>query len=222
MPTPPFTVETAINGRVALDAARRNWPDIVFMDLDMPVMGGLQAVRELRALQLARLGKRCTMVALSSHDDDETRQRALAAGFDRYLTKPVTRDIIHETLLELDVLIGQAQPVAAAPALAPAGMHDPVVADPDVEPVLADFMASRRGLLVAMVEAMDAGDRGEVRRIAHQLAGSFSLYGFAWAGEQSRWIEKNFSDVPAGEFGQRARQLREHLETVEVRFGGPG
>jgi HPt (histidine-containing phosphotransfer) domain-containing protein len=162
------------------------------------------------------------MVALSSHDDDETRRRALAAGFDRYLTKPVTRDIIHETLLELDVLIGQALPVAPVPAPAPAGMRDPVIADPDVAPVLAQFMDSRRALLAGMGQAMEAGDRGEVRRIAHQLAGSFALYGFAWAGEQSRWIEKNFSDLDAGQFAELAGRLREHLDTVEVRFGDAG
>src|SRR5205814_2159770 len=105
LPEPPFTVDTAINGRVALGAAELQWPDVIFMDLDMPVMGGLQAVQELRAMERASLAKRCTMVALSSHEDDDTRSRSLAAGFDRYLTKPVTRDVIHETLLELDMLI---------------------------------------------------------------------------------------------------------------------
>ncbi|MBI2772776.1 MAG: PAS domain-containing protein [Burkholderiales bacterium] len=221
LPTPPFTVDTAINGKVALAAAELQWPDVIFMDLDMPVMGGLQAVQELRSLERATLARRCTIVALSSHEDDETRNRALAAGFDRYLTKPVTRDAIHETLLELNVLIG-AEPVVpppkAQPPAAQAGSNDPVLADADVEPVLADFVASRRGLIADMGAAMRDGQRGEVRRIAHQLAGSFGLYGFHWAGDQSRWIEKNFSDVDEAQLVAMMDDLLLHLDTVEVRF----
>ena len=222
LPTPPFTVDTAINGKVALAAAELQWPDLVFMDLDMPVMGGLQAVQALRDLERATLARRCTMVALSSHEDDETRARALAAGFDRYLTKPVTREIIHETLLELDTLIGAGErPVAtSAPPPPPAArMEDPVIADPDVEPVLAEFMASRRQLIADMCHAMGQGNRGEVRRIAHQLAGSFGLYGFHWASERSRWVEKNFSELGLDQLSDVAIQLQRHLETVEIRWG---
>jgi len=223
LPTPPFTVDTAINGRVALGAAERQWPDVVFMDLDMPVMGGLQAVGELRTIERARLAKRCTIVALSSHDDDETRRRALAAGFDRYLTKPVTRDVIHETLLELNVLIGGAaalpvQPPTTMAVPGAAGMIDPIIIDQDVEPVLAQFMESRRQLIAGLSAAMHADNRAEVRRIAHQLAGSFALYGFLWASEQSRWIEHNFSAIEPLKLTQLAGDLRAHLATADIRF----
>jgi len=222
LPSPPFTVDTAINGRVALSAAELQWPDVVFMDLDMPVMGGLEAVGELRAIERRRLAGRCTMVALSSHDDDDTRKAALAAGFDRYLTKPVTREMVQETLLDLELVIG-AGPALPAPiatrAPAPvASMDDAIVAEPEVEAVLADFLVSRRDLIAAMKAAMDADNRGELRRIAHQLAGSFALYGFLWAGDQCRWIEKNFSDVAPERVGNVAGMLLHHLDTAQVKF----
>ena len=221
LPTPPFTVDTAINGRVALAAAELQWPDVIFMDLDMPVMGGLQAVRELRAMERATLARRCTMVALSSHEDDDTRRASLAAGFDSYLTKPVTRDAIHETLLELTTLIGEAgaAPLAALPLerAAPAA-EDPVVLDPDIGPILQDFIQSRRSLIAGMERAMQGGDRGEVRRLAHQLAGSFGLYGFRWASDQSRTIEREFSQIDAAQLSALATQMAAHLDTVEIRF----
>lgn len=221
LPTPPFTVDTAINGRVALAAAELQWPDVIFMDLDMPVMGGLEAVRELRAMERATLAPRCTMVALSSHDDDETRRASLAAGFDSYLTKPVTRDAIHETLLELTTLIGAAEAARApAPLAGPAlpAPDDPVVLDPDIQPLLHDFIESRRGLIAGMDKAMQRGDRGEVRRLAHQLAGSFGLYGFLWASDQSRAIERDFSEIAALELSAAAARIADHLDTVEIRF----
>jgi len=203
LPTPPFTVDTAINGRVALAAAELHWPDVIFMDLDMPVMGGLQAVRELRELERAAPVKRCTIVALSSHDDEETRSRSLAAGFDSYLAKPVTRDAIHE------ILLGVTPPL---------GADDPVVLDADIEPILQDFIQSRRGLIAGMEHAMGKGDRGEVRRLAHQLAGSFDLYGFHWAGHQSRAIEREFSRIGAEQLNALAARMTEHLDNVEIRF----
>jgi CheY-like chemotaxis protein/HPt (histidine-containing phosphotransfer) domain-containing protein len=221
LPTPPFTVDTAINGRVALAAAELQWPDVIFMDLDMPVMGGLEAVRELRAMERATLAPRCTMVALSSHDDDETRRASLAAGFDSYLTKPVTRDAIHETLLELTTLIGAAEAARVpAPPAGPAlpAPDDPVVLDPDIQPLLHDFIESRRGLIAGMDKAMQRGDRGEVRRLAHQLAGSFGLYGFLWASDQSRAIERDFSEIAASELSAAAARIADHLDTVEIRF----
>lgn len=218
LPSPPFEVDTAINGRVALAAAELQWPDLIFMDLDMPVMGGLEAVSRLRALERATLAKRCTMVALSSHEDEETQRRALAAGFDRYLVKPVTRDAIHETLVELHMLIGEA-PRARPPAPSPVPVADDVVhLDPDIEPVLGDFLASRRTLVTQLDEAISREDRAEVRRIAHQLAGSFALYGFGWASERARWLEKNFSELPTGEVRDVAVQLRRHLDTVQIRY----
>jgi PAS domain S-box-containing protein len=220
LPDPPFTVDTAINGRVALAAAELQWPDVIFMDLDMPVMGGLQAVQELRAMERAALARRCTMIALSSHEDDDTRARSLAAGFDRYLTKPVTRDMIHETLLELYTLIGEAR-APASPRVAPsASRDDAVFADADVQPLLAEFIESRRTLIGEMAQAGERGRRDEVRRIAHQLAGSFALYGFLWAGEQCRWIEGNFSDVPPARLHELVRELLAHVENVEIRWVG--
>jgi PAS domain S-box-containing protein len=219
LPDPPFTVDTAINGRVALAAAELQWPDVIFMDLDMPVMGGLQAVQQLRAMERASLAKRCTIIALSSHEDDETRARSIAAGFDHYLTKPVTRDMIHECLLELHTLIGELP--AAAPASKPTvSRHDPVQVDPDVYPLLADFMASRRTLIAGMASAMESGRRDEVRRIAHQLAGSFALYGFLWAGDQCRWIERNFSDIAPSRVREIAGELEAYLDAVEIRRAG--
>jgi CheY-like chemotaxis protein len=97
LPAPEFEVEEAVNGRAALDAARRDWPDAILLDLEMPVMDGVEFAERLRALELADGRKRCTIVALSSNDEDAVIRRALAAGCDHYHVKPAPR----ETLLRL-------------------------------------------------------------------------------------------------------------------------
>jgi PAS domain S-box-containing protein len=216
LPVPPFTVDTAINGRMALAAAEREWPDVIFMDLDMPVMGGMQAVRELRAMERAQGRKRCTMIALSSHEDEDTQQAALAAGFDRYLTKPVTREVLHRTLLELAG--GPAAPPAPRPVVPAPSPADPVEVDADMEPMLHEYLLSRRELISGLAGTLQAGGREELRRLAHQLAGSFGLYGFRWASEQCRWIERNFDNVDAQQLEAVGGRLHAHLEAADIRF----
>jgi PAS domain S-box-containing protein len=216
LPAPPLIVETAINGRMALAAADRQWPDVIFMDLDMPVMGGMQAVQELRAMERARGLKRCMMFALSSHEDEATQSGALAAGFDRYLTKPVTREVVHETLLE--VTLGVSGPPVRRLAAAPAAAVDPVLVDADMQSMLGEYLVSRRGLIRGLAGRLAAGEREELRRTTHQLAGSFGLYGFKWASDQCRWIEKNFADVDAVRLDDIAGRLDAHLDTADIRF----
>jgi PAS domain S-box-containing protein len=97
LPSPAFEVEEAVNGRAALDAARRSWPDAVLLDLEMPVMDGWEFAARLREIERDNGRKRCTIVALSSNDEDAVVRRALAAGCDHYHVKPAPR----ETLLRL-------------------------------------------------------------------------------------------------------------------------
>lgn len=196
LPSPPLTVATAINGRMALDMAQAAWPDVIIMDLDMPVMGGLEAVGRLRDHERTAGLARCRIIALSSHDDEGTQRRCIAAGFDHYLTKPVTRELLLGTLARL---MGLQE---AATGTAQAGV------DPDLAPLMAGFVASRRVLLDEMVQAIAQAQRETVRRIAHQLAGSFSLYGFHDAAQASRALEAAALQAPLDELAGLADSLR--------------
>jgi CheY-like chemotaxis protein len=210
LPGPQFVVDEAVNGRAAVDAARRNWPDAVLLDLEMPVMDGYEAARRLRELERENGHKRCIIVAISSNDEDAIIRRALAAGCDHYQVKPAPR----ETLLRL--LSGEA-PVAAAPGPVDAAAGDAIELDPDLEGALPAFLVSRRQALDEMPQALDAGDRGRFKRLAHRLAGSFTLYGFRWAAEQCKALERAAASGESGELRNGAAAVRAHLDVVKVR-----
>ncbi|MBN1401554.1 MAG: response regulator transcription factor [Anaerolineae bacterium] len=98
-------VGEAANGEQALERARALHPDVILMDLVMPVMDGVEAIRALRAQ-----GSEARILALTSFAEDELVQRALQAGALGYLLKNVS----HEQLAEA---IRQAH--AGRPSLSP-------------------------------------------------------------------------------------------------------
>jgi PAS domain S-box-containing protein len=220
LPSPPLEVVTAINGRAAVTAARASAPDVVFMDLEMPVMNGFEAIGRIRALEAAAGRKPSKVIAFSSYDDDAIRRRCVEAGFDAYLSKPAPRERIHDILRA--VAEGRALPEQApAQAQRPSGPEDPVDVDPDMLGALPGFVETRTALLEELRGALQAGERETVRRIAHKLAGSLALYRFEWAADESRAIQQSAADggdLPS--LAGRCEALRRHLGTFTLRERG--
>jgi two-component system chemotaxis response regulator CheY len=80
-----FEIHEAANGIDALEVARRQRPSLVFLDIDMPGIDGIEACRQLRA---DRATSATTIVMLTAADGDAIQREAAAAGADLYLTKP--------------------------------------------------------------------------------------------------------------------------------------
>ena len=77
-------VGEASDGQEAIELAALLKPDVILMDLEMPVLDGYQAARRVRARCPA-----CRVVALTVHGDEETRQKAFRAGIDDFIVKGV-------------------------------------------------------------------------------------------------------------------------------------
>ena len=93
----PVRCVTARNGAEAIAAARALTPQLVLMDLMMPVLDGWEATRRLKADPLTA---GIPIVAVTAQAMVGDRERALAAGCDDYLTKPFELDALVATLKE--------------------------------------------------------------------------------------------------------------------------
>jgi DNA-binding NarL/FixJ family response regulator len=86
----------AENGQEAVDKALELKPDLVLMDISMPVMNGVEAIRKIRQLQVPT-----KILLLSMHDSKEVAEQGRAAGADGYLTKSCAIDLLHNTITTL-------------------------------------------------------------------------------------------------------------------------
>jgi CheY-like chemotaxis protein len=84
-----FEVMVAADGAQGVEIARREHPDLILMDLNMPVLDGWEATRQIKGAPETRA---IPIIALSAHAMSGDRERALEAGCDDYDTKPVQID----------------------------------------------------------------------------------------------------------------------------------
>jgi two-component system, cell cycle response regulator DivK len=90
-----FRVIEATDGAQGVELAVRESPDIILMDIGLPLIDGIEATRRIRCEDSMR---DVLIVALTAHHETEYRAQALAAGCDAYLTKPVDFDWLIDLL----------------------------------------------------------------------------------------------------------------------------
>jgi CheY-like chemotaxis protein len=95
-------VETAHDGLEAVQAAAVFLPDVVLLDIGMPKMNGYEAARHIRQ---QTWGKSIALVALTGWGQEEDKRRALQAGFDHHLTKPVEPSALNKLLATCSQLV---------------------------------------------------------------------------------------------------------------------
>lgn len=90
-----YEVMTASDGAEGIEVVKNEDPDLVLMDLSLPVLDGWEATRQIKALS----GKEdLPVLALTAHAMPGDEEKARAAGCDDYLTKPIDENLLFERL----------------------------------------------------------------------------------------------------------------------------
>jgi len=90
-----YIVVEAENGARAIEVAQLERPDIILMDLSLPIMDGLAATERIRASEELNA---IPIVAVTAHQETDFRVGAKAAGFDAYVTKPIDIDFLGDLI----------------------------------------------------------------------------------------------------------------------------
>jgi hypothetical protein len=170
------TVDLAADGLQAVEAHARNRYDIVLMDMQMPVMDGLEATRRIRAEE--KSGRRTPIIALTASALTTQLEACLTAGMDHYLTKPLEIARLQEVL---DRYMTRASAQSHADPADDARATDAVkarlaqLAEGDrqfAEELIESFAASSGQLLEAIRSAAEANDMLAAAAGLHQLKGA--------------------------------------------------
>ena len=220
-----LAVDVAGDGQVALDMAQRAKYDLIFMDMQMPVMDGLAATRRMREIGwLARV----PIVAMTANAMEMDRQRCLEAGMNDVVVKPIDPEELWATLLRW---VSQDEAPAArkpesepgvAAASAPSGLPHGV---PGLDTTLGlQRMSGKRKLYLAMLrryvdgqkdvcakvhDALAIGDVPTAERLAHTAKGVSGTIGATQIEELAAALELSLKEYhPPLDVQQRLRELQ--------------
>jgi signal transduction histidine kinase/DNA-binding response OmpR family regulator len=186
----------AHNGREALSMLDAGTFDLVFMDVQMPEIGGLTATRKIRDNEM-QTGNHIPIIAMTAHAMKGDKERCLEAGMDAYISKPVTSQRIAETIAEVFQVEAQAQVISISPPLPDAlPIWDRSKAlervDGD-EPLLRElveiFLRESPKQIASLQQAIETADLEEIQKIAHTLNGELGYLGMADAAQKAKDLE---------------------------------
>ncbi len=105
-----FNADVVANGKEAIKALGTVPYDLVFMDVQMPEMDGIEATRLIRDTSSAVLDHKIPIIAMTAHAIEGERERFISAGMDDYVSKPVTLKKLSELMYKWnDIILGNQE-----------------------------------------------------------------------------------------------------------------
>ena len=219
-----FVVDIADNGQLAVQKIQEASYDIVLMDMQMPIMDGVTATREIRKLTQY---DHIPIIAMTANAMQVDREKCFAAGMVDFVTKPIDPDHLWRTLyrwIKLDS--GPAARSASTPVSAEiAGALDLPDDIPGLDTtaglkcvlgnrqsylsILKKFVSSQKGTPGQIKAALDCGDRNTAERLAHTLKGLAGSIGAAG-------LQSSAGHLEAAIESDQAPEIVEKLQTAQA------
>lgn len=160
-------LEIAKNGESAIEKALGDDFDLILMDMQMPVLDGIEAVKQLRAKQYKK-----PIVALTANAMIKDRERCLAAGCDDFIAKPIHRNDLYEVVSKyLDKAIPEKKNTTP--------IYSTLLdEEPDLVDIVSRFVDNLPKTTQTLFTSANKSDWDEVKSIAHQLKGVGGGYGY--------------------------------------------
>ncbi len=160
-------IDIASNGLEAVEMAEANVYDLILMDIRMPILDGIGAVRQLRAK-----GSKVPIVSLSANNMSEDQARYLSAGFNASVSKPIVRMAFKQLLVTY-----------LKPAAAELGDEAPIYSsliesEPDFIDIINMFLERLPLLIKNISDSFESGDWALLKEELHRVKGVAGNYGY--------------------------------------------
>ncbi|MCA9198832.1 MAG: response regulator [Planctomycetales bacterium] len=231
----------ADNGQKAVDMAAQQPFDVILMDMQMPVLDGYSATRQLR-----QNGYQIPIVALTANAMKGDEDKCFAAGCSHFLSKPVDMDELLRLLaeiLDVDVQYSESKPspveaeptVAAvsdqASALAPQSLPAPNASassprpplhsslpmdDEEFREIVIEFVERLKEQVQAMCDVLEAGEYDELAKLAHWLKGAGGTAGFLPFTDPAKMLETNAKQRNLAGMKASMIEICELTDSIEI------
>ena len=191
-------LEVAENGKIAVEKVISCRPDLILMDLQMPVMDGLEATRAIRQAEERTGARPIPILALTADAGQETVARSLFAGCSEHLSKPIKRTAL------LDAIDRHIRGIVR------------ITPPQGIEGLVPNYLVSVRRDMAAMMTGVDAKDCEIAGRLGHQFKGTGHGYGFPEIAQAGTAIELAARSANEGEIRKQILSLAAYLDRVEV------
>jgi PAS domain S-box-containing protein len=192
-------VTLAANGQLALDAVEQKTFDVALMDMQMPVMSGIEATREIRRREAATGRPPLSIIAMTANAMQGDREACLDAGMNDYIAKPIKATDLAHKLGSIPAAARRGQNPAALAGHS--AIDDLALADFDyagalaamdediVEVITPAFLEHFPQESAQLKAALAAADADAVHRLAHSMKGSLSVFGAGPATRRAGELE---------------------------------
>lgn len=194
-----WQIVEAVNGQEAVSLFQEQQFDLVFMDMQMPVMDGYTATREIRKFEKENGMESTPVVALTAYALKEEIEKSMAAGCHDHVTKPVAKnDLLRIVEAYTDEIL--------------------VSADDELKDLIPDYLKRRGQELNEMKLALEKQDFELLSSLGHKLKGSAGSYGFAGLSKIGKTIEEKSKLKDTIGLGNALLQYGTYLSKVKVKF----
>ena len=196
------------DGERAVAAFRAGSFEIVVMDLQMPVMDGLEATRLIRRVEADRGGKRTPILALTAHVSPADVAATRAAGCDVHIGKPVS---MRDFLAALDCW--KSSPVLGVRPLVR------IEIQPGMEQLALSYFRARQCEIEMLQDLWRRSAFVELRRLGHNMKGTGTGYGFPDISRIGGAIELAATEGDLGDLSAHVTALANYLEAASLQMG---
>ncbi len=193
-----FVLDVAANGKIGVEKAIFDHPNLVLMDLQMPVMGGLEATRAIRRWEAETGARPVPILALTAHVLEEGVGSSLEAGCNEHLTKPIKKATLLEAIARH--LNGK--------------IH--ITPPEGIEKLVPNYLATIRRGMHEILAGVESKDCEIARRVGHQFKGSGEGFGFPEITRAGAALELAAIDQNDEEIRGQILALATYLDRVEI------
>ena len=215
---PALKMEKASNGKEAIEKWERLGHELIFMDIEMPVMNGIQAIKAIRDMDG---GEKVTIAALPAHEGHDTASLLSEADFDAVLSKPVSRNQLYGVILSCLNQVTKPNDGCAQGPTRPkeeaSGMVT-VTVDKELEDIFPQFLANKASQIDRLNDQIRAQDFQGIRQSAHKLKGGFYMYGLNTLGELCADLEKLAAANDNAGIPELGHQVAERFNRLNIQF----